>query len=126
MCPIDPLSPHRLRSQVSLKNLLAGLKTMEVELAEKNKMASLVEAEIHRKNASIQRKQTNIDQLNKKLEAVIALVGGVEIGPLEIQVYALFRCDYEGVSVRPSVRLFVLISIHMSVQKTKENDVINL
>ena len=75
-----------LNFKVSLKNLTSNLATMEIELAEKNKMANLVESEINRKNAAIQRKQTNIDQLSKKLEAVIALVGGVEIGPLEIQV----------------------------------------
>ncbi|XP_052261678.1 coiled-coil domain-containing protein 40-like isoform X2 [Dreissena polymorpha] len=62
---------------------------LDDEIARQNEIISKSETEIVRRNAIIERKQNLIDQFNKKLEVMITKAGGVELGPLEIQINSL-------------------------------------
>ena len=37
-------------------------------------------------HAVIERKQTTVDQMNKKLETLLSTSGGEELGPLEVEI----------------------------------------
>ena len=39
--------------------------------------------------ASIERKQTTVDQMNKKLDQLMATSGGEELGPMEVEIASL-------------------------------------
>ncbi|CAL1527056.1 unnamed protein product [Lymnaea stagnalis] len=69
-----------------LKKILEGL---EAQIAEQNAIINKSEQEIVKRNAVIERKQSQVDTMNKKLTQLIAAAGGVELGPLEIQVNSL-------------------------------------
>ncbi|XP_076453125.1 coiled-coil domain-containing protein 40-like [Babylonia areolata] len=64
---------------------------LDTEIGQKNAIINRSEQEIHKRNAVIERKQNLIDQYNKKLEAMISAAGGVELGPLEIQINSLVK-----------------------------------
>lgn len=65
------------------------LKEVDEEIKQKNAVIERSEVEMTRRNAVIERKQGIIDQFNKKLEHMIGQAGGVELGPLEIQMNSL-------------------------------------
>ncbi|KAK2152124.1 hypothetical protein LSH36_339g05000 [Paralvinella palmiformis] len=81
------VSHTRARAE-RLKNILEEL---DEEIKQKNEIISKSEADIVKRNAMIERKQGIIDQYNKKLEQMIAQAGGVELGPLEIQINSLHK-----------------------------------
>ncbi|XP_045213458.2 coiled-coil domain-containing protein 40-like [Mercenaria mercenaria] len=62
---------------------------LDKEIARQNEIINKSESEIVRRNAIIERKQNLIDQFNKKLEVMISKAGGVELGPLEININSL-------------------------------------
>lgn len=64
---------------------------LDTEIADKNGIINRSEVEAHKRNAIIERKQNLIDQDNKKLETMISAAGGVELGPLEIQINSLLK-----------------------------------
>ena len=41
--------------------------------------------------AIIERKQTTVDQMNKRLDALVATSGGEELGPLEVEIVSLTK-----------------------------------
>ena len=47
------------------------------------------ELDITRMRAAIERKQTTVDQMNKKLDQLMATSGGEELGPLEVEIASL-------------------------------------
>ncbi|XP_059157116.1 coiled-coil domain-containing protein 40-like isoform X2 [Physella acuta] len=71
-----------------LKKVLDGL---EKQISEQNAIINKSEQEIVKRNAVIERKQNQVDSMNKKLTQMIAAAGGVELGPLEIQVNSLVK-----------------------------------
>ncbi|WAQ97414.1 CCD40-like protein [Mya arenaria] len=72
-----------------IERLLKISRDLDNEIARQNEIISKSETEIVRRNAIIERKQNLIDQFNKKLEVIISKAGGVELGPLEIQINSL-------------------------------------
>ncbi|GFO16023.1 coiled-coil domain-containing protein 40 [Plakobranchus ocellatus] len=62
---------------------------LDNQIAEHNKIITKSEQEIIKRNAIIERKQNQVDVMNKKLNQMIANAGGVELGPLEIQVNSI-------------------------------------
>ena len=83
----DTLEASNIRTRIErLQRITDGL---DEEIANKNDIISKSEAEIVKRNAIIERKQGVIDQYNKKLEHMISSAGGIELGPLEIQINSL-------------------------------------
>ncbi|KAK3598746.1 hypothetical protein CHS0354_028798 [Potamilus streckersoni] len=84
------------RDTLEISNVRARIERLEKivtqlndEIASRNEIISKSENEIVKRNAIIERKQNIIDQYNKKLEYMISKAGGVELGPLEIQINSL-------------------------------------
>ncbi|XP_071132695.1 coiled-coil domain-containing protein 40-like [Mytilus edulis] len=75
--------------QTRIERLNKVMEQMDEEIAQRNEIINKSEGEIIRRNAIIERKQNVIDQYNKKLEVLITNAGGVELGPLEIQINSL-------------------------------------
>ncbi|KAK3796467.1 hypothetical protein RRG08_009244 [Elysia crispata] len=59
---------------------------LDNQIAEHNKIVTKSEQEIVKRNAIIERKQNQVDIMTKKLHQMINNAGGVELGPLEIQI----------------------------------------
>ncbi|XP_021370653.1 coiled-coil domain-containing protein 40-like isoform X2 [Mizuhopecten yessoensis] len=75
--------------QTRIERLDKIMRGLDGEIAAKNDIINRSEAEIIKRNAVIERKQNIIDQYNKKLEVLITNAGGVELGPLEININSL-------------------------------------
>uniref|UniRef100_A0A2C9KE01 Coiled-coil domain-containing protein 40 n=1 Tax=Biomphalaria glabrata TaxID=6526 RepID=A0A2C9KE01_BIOGL len=67
------------------------LDVLENQIAEQNAIITKSEQEMVKRNAVIERKQNQVDSMNKRLTQMIAAAGGVELGPLEIQVNSLHK-----------------------------------
>ncbi|BFZ02980.1 hypothetical protein BsWGS_06019 [Bradybaena similaris] len=81
------LETVNIRTRIErLKKILADL---DFKISEQNAIITKSEVEIVKRNAVIERKQNQVDVINKKLTALINAAGGIELGPLEIQVNAL-------------------------------------
>merc|ERR1719378_1205760 len=65
------------------------LKELDTKIEELNKVIGESEMEITRMHAIIERKQTTQDQMNKKLEQLLATSGGEELGPLEVEISSI-------------------------------------
>ena len=59
------------------------------QIAEKNQVITRSEQEIKRRVILIEQKQNQIDLMNKKLESLKEKAGGIELGPLELEVLNL-------------------------------------
>ena len=68
-------------SQVTsrLKLLQRGLDEQAAAMQTQHKLTSHSEAEITRNNALVERKQTQIDQLNKKIDQKLSKMEGVRV-----------------------------------------------
>ncbi|XP_060084117.1 coiled-coil domain-containing protein 40-like [Ylistrum balloti] len=75
--------------QTRIERLDKIMRGLDQEIGAKNDIINRSEAEIVKRNAIIERKQNIIDQYNKKLEVLISNAGGVELGPLEININSL-------------------------------------
>ncbi|XP_069123768.1 coiled-coil domain-containing protein 40-like [Argopecten irradians] len=75
--------------QTRVERLDKIMRGLDDEIGAKNDIINRSEAEIVKRNAIIERKQNIIDQYNKKLEVLISNAGGVELGPLEININSL-------------------------------------
>ncbi|GFR74317.1 coiled-coil domain-containing protein 40 [Elysia marginata] len=62
---------------------------LDNQINEHNKIITKSEQEIVKRNAIIERKQNQVDIMTKKLNQMISSAGGVELGPLEIQVNSM-------------------------------------
>lgn len=58
-------------------------------IVEKNEIITRSEQEIKRRVLLIEQKQNQIDLMNKKLESLKEKAGGIELGPLELEVLNL-------------------------------------
>ncbi|XP_013409019.1 coiled-coil domain-containing protein 40 isoform X1 [Lingula anatina] len=74
-----------------IENLKHIMDDLNENIRQKNAIISRSENEMIKRNAIIERKQNLIDQYNKKLEVLISSAGGVELGPLEIQINSLLK-----------------------------------
>lgn len=72
-----------------IKQLEKDQKDLNKEIEEKNAILTRSMNEMTKRKAVIERKQTTIDQLQKKVEQMLQETGGLEIGPLEIQANSL-------------------------------------
>ncbi len=55
------------------------------EISDRNNIISESEREIRKRMLKIEKKQNEIDLLNKRIEQMIEKAGGVELGPLELE-----------------------------------------
>lgn len=76
--------------------LVTNIKQYEIQsaeynqqIAEKNQIITRSEQEIKRRVLLIEQKQNQIDLMNKKLESLKEKAGGIELGPLELEVLNL-------------------------------------
>ncbi|CAH1795383.1 unnamed protein product, partial [Owenia fusiformis] len=83
------LEVSNTKTRIDRLNII--LEGLDDEIRSKNEIITKSENEIVRQNAIIERKQGVIDQYNKKLEQMISSAGGVELGPLEIQINSLAK-----------------------------------
>ncbi|KAK6170441.1 hypothetical protein SNE40_018834 [Patella caerulea] len=85
----DALEASNVKARTErLKKVLVRL---DDDIAARNDIISRSNNEITKRNALIERKQNLIDQYNKRLEHMISSAGGVELGPLEIQINSLSK-----------------------------------
>ena len=73
----------------NIKQLEVQSKEYNEQIVEKNQIISRSEQEIKRRVLLIEQKQNQIDLMNKKLESLREKAGGVELGPLELEVLNL-------------------------------------
>uniref|UniRef100_H2XUM1 Coiled-coil domain-containing protein 40 n=1 Tax=Ciona intestinalis TaxID=7719 RepID=H2XUM1_CIOIN len=105
-----------------IRHLTIQCEELESDISSKNDLISRAEQEASKRNAIIERKQTAIDQYNKKLEQLLANSGGEEIGPLEIQINSLSK-QIEGSSQGiAELQRFWLRQQHELVQLSKERE----
>ncbi|KAF5405478.1 Coiled-coil domain-containing protein 40 [Paragonimus heterotremus] len=67
------------------------IQEVEREIDERNSLINKLEAEIHHATVMVERKQSAIDLLNKKLERLLHETGGQEVGPLETMINSLTK-----------------------------------
>ncbi|XP_064620964.1 coiled-coil domain-containing protein 40-like isoform X2 [Lineus longissimus] len=96
---------------------------LDDEIRVKNESITKSENEIVRRNAIIERKQGIIDQFNKKLEQMITSAGGVEVGPLEIQINSLQKSIDARLSDIGELQQMWLREQSELVKLSKEKDV---
>ena len=78
------LETEQARSQI---NVLEKKKSeLEAEMQAKDDIVEKSQTEIKRRNVEIKRKQDQLQQLSSELDKLIAMAGGAEVGPLEIQI----------------------------------------
>ncbi|KAM4691865.1 coiled-coil domain-containing protein 40 [Rhinophrynus dorsalis] len=76
----------------SLSRIQALHKTLaelDKNIRSTNELISHSQGEIAKRTLAIERKQSTINLLSKQIDSTIALIGGKEVGPLEIQIIAL-------------------------------------
>ena len=73
----------------NIKQLEAQAKEYNEQIVEKNQIITRSEQEIKRRVILIEQKQNQIDLMNKKLENLREKAGGIELGPLELEVLNL-------------------------------------
>lgn len=73
----------------NIKQLEGQSKELNEEIGEKNQIITRSEQEIKRRVILIEQKQNQIDLMNKKLESLKEKAGGIELGPLELEVLNL-------------------------------------
>ncbi|XP_025098485.1 coiled-coil domain-containing protein 40-like isoform X2 [Pomacea canaliculata] len=83
------LETVNIKTRVEL--LLKIQENLDKEMVVKNDIITKSMLDTEKRNTLIERKQSLIDQYNKKLESMINAAGGVELGPMEIQINALTK-----------------------------------
>jgi hypothetical protein len=73
----------------NIKQLEIQSKEYNEQILEKNLIITRSEQEIKRRVLLIEQKQNQIDLMNKKLESLKEKAGGIELGPLELEVLNL-------------------------------------
>jgi len=73
----------------NIKQLETQSKEYNEQILEKNQVITRSEQEIKRRVILIEQKQNQIDLMNKRLESLKEKAGGVELGPLELEVVNL-------------------------------------
>jgi chromosome segregation ATPase len=73
---------------------------LESEMTSKDQLVAKIQSEITKNNATIKRKTDQMEQLNAKIDKMVAAAGGVELGPLEIQINSLQKSiEAENVAI---------------------------
>lgn len=75
--------------QARISGLVRQRDGLEKEIKSSNDLINRAENDANKRNAVIERKQTIIDQYNKRLELIISTSGGEEIGPLHAHLNSL-------------------------------------
>lgn len=73
----------------NIKELENQSREYNEQIGEKNQIITRSEQEIKRRVILIEQKQNQIDLMNKKLESLKEKAGGVELGPLELEIVNL-------------------------------------
>ena len=81
------LEHTQLRAQIELIEKRKA--DLEDNIVQSDKLVAKVQAEIYKNGTTIKRKTDQMDQLNSKIEKMIAAAGGVEAGPQELQINSL-------------------------------------
>jgi chromosome segregation ATPase len=81
------LENTQARAQIDLMEKKKA--ALESEMTSKDQLVAKIQSEITRNNAMIKRKTDHMEQLNAKIDKMVAAAGGVELGPLEIQINSL-------------------------------------
>ncbi|XP_063312335.1 coiled-coil domain-containing protein 40 [Pelobates fuscus] len=91
-------------SSSQIKALKRTLVELEKNIQSTTELISRSQNEISKRTIAIERKQTTINLFSKQIEATIAQIGGIELGPLEIQVTSLNKqideCNSEILAVQ--------------------------
>ncbi|CAF0990364.1 unnamed protein product [Rotaria sordida] len=84
------------RARLEKTYLITNIKQLEIQskeyneqILEKNQIITRSEQEIKRRVLLIEQKQNQIDLMNKKLENLKEKAGGIELGPLELEILNL-------------------------------------
>ncbi|CAF3673216.1 unnamed protein product [Rotaria sp. Silwood1] len=84
------------RARLEKTYLITNIKQLEIQskeyneqILEKNQIITRSEQEIKRRVLLIEQKQNQIDLMNKKLENLKEKAGGIELGPLEVEILNL-------------------------------------
>ncbi|CAF3005727.1 unnamed protein product [Rotaria sp. Silwood2] len=84
------------RARLEKTYLITNIKQLEIQskeyneqILEKNQIITRSEQEIKRRILLIEQKQNQIDLMNKKLENLKEKAGGIELGPLELEILNL-------------------------------------
>ena len=92
------LDTEQARSQIN--SLEKKKSELEAEMNSKDDIVAKSQAEIKRRNVEIKRKQDQLQQLSSELDKLIALAGGTELGPLEVEINSLQRSiDAENATI---------------------------
>jgi len=92
------LDTEQARSQIN--SLEKKKSELEAEMNAKDDIVAKNQAEIKRRNIEIKRKQDQLQQLSSELDKLIALAGGTELGPLEVEINSLQRSiDAENATI---------------------------
>ena len=92
------LDTEQARSQIN--SLEKKKSELEAEMNAKDDIVAKNQAEIKRRNIEIKRKQDQLQQLSSELDKLIAMAGGTELGPLEVEINALQRSiDAENATI---------------------------
>ena len=98
------------------------LKILESHIEQLTKMINEGENNITRMRAQIERKQTVVDQMNKKLEHLVATCGGEELAPLEMEVTSLSKSLDQLEAEINEAELFWLKQQHELVKINQQRD----
>ncbi|XP_039265191.1 coiled-coil domain-containing protein 40-like isoform X1 [Styela clava] len=98
------------------------LDELEKHIVSSNELINRAEHDASKRNAVIERKQTIIDQYNKKLEQIVMSSGGEEIGPLQTQINSLNKQIESMGGEITDLQQFWLRQQHELVSLSKERD----
>uniref|UniRef100_A0A8C5RA76 Coiled-coil domain-containing protein 40 n=1 Tax=Leptobrachium leishanense TaxID=445787 RepID=A0A8C5RA76_9ANUR len=91
-------------SSSQIRALRRTLDELEKNIQSTMELISRSQSEITKRTIAIERKQSTINLFSKQIESTIAQIGGIELGPLEIQVTSLSKqieeCNVEILSVQ--------------------------
>lgn len=79
----------KLNIQGQLQRFERGLKVIVEELKEKDKLIAQYERQIRQNNVLIQKRQKEVDLLNRKYESLLSNTNGEDYGPLEREIRVL-------------------------------------
>ncbi|XP_065176721.1 coiled-coil domain-containing protein 40-like [Sycon ciliatum] len=108
-------------TQAERDDLAEALADLGKQLDERNQLISHSEAEIKKRNVIIERKQSRIDQLNKKISQVLQERGGKEdVGPLELTIKTLKKQIEDSQEECRRQQQFWMRQEHELVKRVKE------
>jgi len=98
------------------------LKILEAHIEQLTKVINDGENNITRMRAQIERKQTVVDQMNKKLDHLVATCGGEELAPLEMELASLTKSLDQLETEIAEAELYWLKQQHELVKISQQRD----